>query len=186
LSANDAEAVVANFRLGLGVTKNTRSGQAKATIAVSNMPKLYQTLSDWIYAAHKNAPEAVEKQLSVTNNAGASVPMVWFVPPDGTGYIFLVGKSPVHTLRMSSKLRTQPVIVSQRTSTVIFHKLTFRGQGHRFVSSRAALARIRSLSLACAKNLAGSTRAWPTPFLNSRCGAKMRPDRRGQTVAAYA
>jgi hypothetical protein len=88
LSENDVEAVVANFRLGPGVTKNTRSGQAKATIAVSNMPKLYRTFSDWIYAAHKNAPEAVEKQLSVTNNAGASVPVVWFVPPEGTGPMY--------------------------------------------------------------------------------------------------
>jgi hypothetical protein len=36
----------------------------------------------------------------VTDNAGASVPVVWFVPPGGTGpmyssYYFLVGKSPV-------------------------------------------------------------------------------------------
>jgi hypothetical protein len=46
LSENDVEAVVANFRLGSGVTKNTRSGPGKATIAVSNMPRLYRNFSD--------------------------------------------------------------------------------------------------------------------------------------------
>jgi hypothetical protein len=100
VSENDEEAIVANFGLGQGVTKNTRSGQGKATIAVSNMPRLYRTFSDWIYAAHKNAPDAVEKKFNITNNGGASVPVVWFAPHHDTGpiyssYFFQVGRSPV-------------------------------------------------------------------------------------------
>jgi hypothetical protein len=100
LSENDEESVVANFSIGPGVTKNTRSGQGKATIAVSNMPRLYRTFSDWIYAAHRNAPDAVEKRFDVTNTAGSPVAVVWFAPPDATGpiyssYFFQVGKSAV-------------------------------------------------------------------------------------------
>ena len=100
LVENEHEAVVANFRLGSGVTKNTRSGHGKATIAVSDMPRLYRTFSEWIYAAHKNAPEAVEKKLDVMSNAGAPVPVVWLAPPDATGpayssYFFQVGRTPV-------------------------------------------------------------------------------------------
>lgn len=98
LLENDEEAVVANFRLGPGVTKNTRSGHGKATIAVSNMPRLYQSFSEWIYAAHKNAPDAVEKKIDVTTRGGSTLPVVWFAPSDATGpmyasYFFQVGRN---------------------------------------------------------------------------------------------
>ena len=100
LTENEGFALVANFRLGPGVTTNTRAGQGKATIAVSNMPRLYRTFSEWIYAAHKNAPDAVQKRLNVTNAAGASVPVIWMSSPDGTSlpyssYFFQVDKNPV-------------------------------------------------------------------------------------------
>jgi hypothetical protein len=100
LVENDYEAVVANFRVGPGVTKNTRSGQGKATIAVSTMPKLYQTLADWIYAAHKNAPDAVEKKVEINGGAGVRIPVVWFASPALSGpayssYFFQAGRTPV-------------------------------------------------------------------------------------------
>jgi hypothetical protein len=100
LTENEHEAVVANFRVGPGVTKNTRSGRGKASIAVSNMPTLYRTFSEWIFAAHKNAPDAVEKKINVTTRSGATVPVVWFTPSDATGpmyasYFFQVGRKPV-------------------------------------------------------------------------------------------
>jgi hypothetical protein len=80
LVENENEAIVGSFRLGPGVTKNTRSGHGKATIAVSKMPRLYRTFSEWIYAGHKNAPEAVEKRLEVTSRAGATVTAGWHHP----------------------------------------------------------------------------------------------------------
>jgi hypothetical protein len=100
LRENEHEAVVANFRVGPGVTEFTSSGHGKASIAVSNMPTLYRTFSEWIFAAHKNAPDAVEKRISVTAGSGAPVPVVWFTPSDATGpmyasYFFQVGRNPV-------------------------------------------------------------------------------------------
>ena len=88
LTENEDEAVVANFRLGPGVTKDTRSGQGKATMAVSAMPKLYRNFSEWIYAAHKNAPDAVERKLEVTSVTGSKIPVIHMVPPDSRGPIY--------------------------------------------------------------------------------------------------
>ena len=100
LRENEHEAVVANFRVGPGVTKFTSSGHGKASIAVSNMPTLYRTFSEWVFAAHKNAPDAVEKRMSVAAGSGAAVPVVWFTPSDATGpmyasYFFQVDRNPV-------------------------------------------------------------------------------------------
>jgi hypothetical protein len=100
LDDNDREAVISNFPLTSDVTKNTRSGKGKATIAVSTLPKLYRSLSEWIFAGHKNAPDAVETKFVTKNSTGIDVPVVCLSAPQSPGplyasYFFQIGKTPV-------------------------------------------------------------------------------------------
>jgi hypothetical protein len=85
LNENEREVVISNFRLAPDVTRDIWFGKGKATIAVSTMPKLYQSLADWIYAGHKNAPESVETRLVVRNTTGSDVPVVCLASPGSTG-----------------------------------------------------------------------------------------------------
>ncbi|MBY0503054.1 MAG: hypothetical protein K2X03_04040 [Bryobacteraceae bacterium] len=83
LDENEREVVIANFGAGPGVTKDTRSGPGRATIAVSTMPKQYRKFSEWIFAAHKVAPDAVEEKLEIAGKGGRKVRVIRMVPSDG-------------------------------------------------------------------------------------------------------
>lgn len=88
LDESDREAVIANFRQGPGVTKNTRSGHGKATIAVSTMPSNYRSFAEWLYAARKVAPDAVESKIHVETVSGEQVPVVLMSSPEKSGPIY--------------------------------------------------------------------------------------------------
>jgi len=99
LDENEREVVIANFQLGHGVTKNTRTGADKATISVSTLPRLYRNLGEWLFAGHKNAPEAVETRFVVKGSDGREISVVCLASAERSGpifsrYFFQVGKTP--------------------------------------------------------------------------------------------
>src|SRR5712664_1490751 len=61
----------------------------RATIAIYSMPGLYRNFKEWVYAATKNAPDAVQTNKTLTNKAAGSINIFCFTPPDSQrGWIY--------------------------------------------------------------------------------------------------
>jgi len=54
----------------------------RATIAIYPMPGLYRNLKEWVYAAAKNAPDAIQTNKTLNNKAVGSINIFCFTPPD--------------------------------------------------------------------------------------------------------
>jgi len=53
------------------------------------MPGLYRNFKEWVYAATKNAPDAVQTNKTLTNKAAGSINIFCFTPPDSQrGWIY--------------------------------------------------------------------------------------------------
>jgi hypothetical protein len=79
---------------------NRMSGPGMATIAVSGLPKGYEGLDRWIWVGRKNAPDAIETKLEVTNQTVGKVGIVCMASPARSGpafasYFFKIGKVPL-------------------------------------------------------------------------------------------
>jgi hypothetical protein len=53
-------------------------------MAISTMPKPYRRFSEWIFAAHKHAPEAVEEKLEIAGKGGKKIRVVRMAPSDAS------------------------------------------------------------------------------------------------------
>jgi hypothetical protein len=79
---------------------NKGSGPGMATVAVSGLPKGYEGLDRWIWVGRKNAPDAIETSLEVTNQNVGKVTVVCMTSPANSGptfasYFFQIGKVPL-------------------------------------------------------------------------------------------
>ena len=63
-------------------TGNLTIPLGRATIAIYPMPGLYRNFKEWVYAATKNAPDAVQTNKTLPNKAAGSIKVVCFTPPD--------------------------------------------------------------------------------------------------------
>ena len=74
----------------------------RASLMVSPMPKIYRNFKEWVYAATKNAPEAVQKNETLTNKTVGSVNVICFTSPDSqrgliyASYFFEINGTPVN------------------------------------------------------------------------------------------
>jgi hypothetical protein len=79
---------------------NKVSSPGMATIAISGLPKGYEGLDRWIWVGRKNAPDAVETKLEISNQAVGKVKVVCIASPADSGpafasYFFQIGKVPL-------------------------------------------------------------------------------------------
>ena len=79
---------------------NRMSGPGMATITVSGLPKGYEGLDRWIWVGRKNAPDAIERKLYVTNQTAGKISVVCLTSPADfgpafTSYFFQIGKIPL-------------------------------------------------------------------------------------------
>lgn len=67
---------------------NRRSGPGMATISISGIPKGYEDLDRWIWVGRKNAPDAIETKLELTNQTTGKVSVVCLTAPENSGPAF--------------------------------------------------------------------------------------------------
>jgi hypothetical protein len=102
-------------------TGNLTIPSGRGSLTVYPMPRIYKSFKEWVYAASKNAPEAIRKNETLTNKKVGSVNVVCFSSPDSQGgliyasYFFEINTTPVNlelhyprTAPDSSEYRTIP------------------------------------------------------------------------------
>jgi hypothetical protein len=63
-------------------TGNLTIPVGRATLAVHPMPKIYRNFNEWVDAATKNAPEAIQKTETLINKRVGSLKVITFTSPD--------------------------------------------------------------------------------------------------------
>ena len=63
-------------------TGNLTIPAGRATITIHPMPGVYKNFKEWVYAATKIAPEAVETNKTLTNKTVGAINVVCFASPD--------------------------------------------------------------------------------------------------------
>jgi hypothetical protein len=83
-------------------TGNLTIPAGRATITVHPMPGVYKNFKEWVYAATKITPDAVQTNKTVTNKTVGSINLVCFTSPDSqrgwtyTSYFFQMNGTPVN------------------------------------------------------------------------------------------
>ena len=102
-------------------TGNLTIPTGRATLTVHPMPKIYGNFNEWVYAATKNAPDAVQKNETLINKTVGALKVITFTSPDSqrgliyASYFFEINGAPVNlelnyqrTSRNSSEYRAIP------------------------------------------------------------------------------
>lgn len=83
-------------------TGNLATPLGRATITTHPMPRLYRNFKEWVFAATKNAPDAVQTNKTLSNKAVGSINIVCFASPDSQrgwiyeSYFFEINGTPVN------------------------------------------------------------------------------------------
>jgi len=103
-------------------TGNLTIPSGRGSLTVYRMPKIYRSFKEWVYAATKNAPEAIRTDVTLTNKTVGPVNVVCFTSPDSqrgliyASYFFEITTTPVNielhyqrTSPRASEYRTTPI-----------------------------------------------------------------------------
>jgi hypothetical protein len=83
-------------------TGNLTVPVGRATLMVHPMPKIYRNFKEWVYAATKNAPEAIQNDEALMNRMLGTVNVISFRSPDSqrglayASYFFEINGTPVN------------------------------------------------------------------------------------------
>jgi hypothetical protein len=83
-------------------TGNLTVPAGRATITVHPMPGVYKNFKEWVYAATKIAPDAVQTNKILINKTAGSINVVCFTSPDSqrgwmyASYFFEINGTPVN------------------------------------------------------------------------------------------
>jgi hypothetical protein len=83
-------------------TGNLTIPVGRASLTVHPMPKIYRNFKEWVYAATKIAPEAVQKNETLANKRVGPLNVICFTSPDSqqgliyASYFFEINGTPVN------------------------------------------------------------------------------------------
>jgi hypothetical protein len=100
IEESSRETIIGNYVRSPDTPKHTFGGPGKAFLSFMTIPSGYKDLAQWLFAARKTAPKAVEDKLTVSNREIAAQTVTRFSAPAGPGgrytsCFFQVGRTPV-------------------------------------------------------------------------------------------
>jgi hypothetical protein len=93
------ETIIGNYVRSPDTPEHVFGGPGKAFLSFMTIPTSYKDLAQWLFAARKTAPKAVEDKLTVSNSRITAHTVTRFSAPAGPGgrnasYFFQVGRTP--------------------------------------------------------------------------------------------
>jgi hypothetical protein len=88
VDTTDRETTIGNFDRP-DKTSNLTIPAGRATIVLHAMPAAYKNFKEWVYAATKIAPNAIQTNKSLANKSSGSISAICFASPDSQrGWIY--------------------------------------------------------------------------------------------------
>jgi hypothetical protein len=101
VEATDRETTIGNFDRP-DKTSNLTIPVGRATIVLHAMPVTYKNFKEWVYAATKITPDAIQTNKSLANKSAGSISAICFTSPDSQrgwiyeSYFFEINGTPIN------------------------------------------------------------------------------------------